>query len=142
MNQVWLNGRLASDPEGGESGQGVSYATFAVAIEKGSGENKQAMFLDVVTFRQQADFVKQYLHRGDAVNVTGSINVRDWEDQSGVKRRKFEIVATQVSFPVSGKGRGAGASGGYSGRGQAPRNGRAAPVGAGAGRGDTYGEMY
>lgn len=140
MNQIWLNGRLASDPEGGESGQGVSYATFSVAIEKGSGDAKTAMFLDCVTFRQQADFVKQYLHKGDSINIIGSINVKDWEDKSGVKRRKFEIVATQISFPVSGKGRGA-STGGYVGRNSTPRNGRV-PVGAGVGRPDQYDEPY
>lgn len=133
MNQVWLNGRLASDPEGGESGQGVSYATFPIAIEKGFGENKQTLFLDCVTFRESANFVRQHLHKGDSVNVTGSINVRDWTDQAGVKHRKFEIVAVQIGFPVSGKGRSS--SGNGAARGQStPRNGRT-PVGAAAGSG-------
>lgn len=137
MNQVWIQGRLSSDPEGGESGQGVSYATFSIAVEKGSGDNKQTSFLDCVTFRQPADFVKQYLHKGDSVNVVGSISIRDWEDQSGVKRRKFEIVASQITFSVSGKSRSS--SGGYSGR--TPRNG-GAPVGAGVGREPMYEEPY
>lgn len=131
MNTVWLQGRLASDPEGGESSQGVSYAKFSVAIERGSGENKQTQFLDCVTFRQQADFVKGYVHKGDAVNIVGSIHVKDWEDQSGVKRRKYEIVATQISFSVSSRSR-AGSTG------RAPRNGD--PVAAGAGRPDNYDE--
>lgn len=135
MNQIWLQGRLSSDPEGGESGQGVSYATFSLAVERGYGEQKQAMFLDVVTFRQQADFVKQHLNKGDSINIIGSINVRDYEDSNGVKKRKFEVVASQISFPVSGKSR----SDGFSGR--APRNGGSrAPVGAG--RPDPYDEAY
>jgi single-strand DNA-binding protein len=116
MNQIWLQGRLASDPEGGESGNGVSYATFSVAIERGSGESKTTIFLDCVTFRQPADFVKGYLHKGDSVNVIGAVNVRDWEDSNGIKRRKFEVVASQISFPVSGKGRGGNSK-------PAPRNG-------------------
>ena len=131
MNQVWLNGRLAADPEGGESSQGVSYSTFPIAIERGFGENKQTIFLDCVTFRQSADFVRQHLHKGDAVNVTGSVNVRDWTDQSGVKHRKYEIVVTQVGFPITGKGKGA--NGNPRGHGS-PRNGGAS-VGAAAGGG-------
>ena len=133
MNVVCLNGRLASDPEGGESSGGVAYATFPVAIEKGYGDNKSVIYLDCCTFRQQADFVLKHLHKADAVNVTGAINVRDWTDQAGVKHRKYEIVATQINFPVSGKARGAGGTG----RGQdAPRNGQrpvAAAAGVGAG---------
>lgn len=127
MNIVCLNGRLAADPEGGESGSGVSYATFGLAVEKGYGENKTTLFLDVVVFRQQADFARQHLHKGDAVNVTGSINVRDWTDQSGIKHRKYEIVASQISFPVSGKGRSGQQR---QGNQQGPKNGRApAPAG-------------
>jgi len=106
MNQVWLNGRLASDPESGESGSGVNYAKFAVAIERGSGESRETTFLDCVVFRQTAEFVSKYFGKGDAINVVGSISVRDWEDSNGIKRRKYEILVSQVSFPASGKSRG------------------------------------
>ena len=141
MNLVCINGRLASDPEGGESGQKVAYARFSVAIERGSGESKQVTFLDVVTFRQQADFVRQYFHKGDGINIVGSISVRDFEDSSGVKRRKFEIVATQVSFPASGKGRGTQQSG-RAQREAPPRNG-GDPVGAAKSSGyDSYESYY
>lgn len=131
MNLVCLNGRLAADPEGAESGQGVTYATFPVAIERGSGENKSVIYLDCVTFRQQADFVRKYLHKGDGINIAGSINVRDWTDQSGIKHRKFEIVISQISFPVSGKGRN-GQQAKSQGAKPEPRNGRAL-VGAASG---------
>ena len=75
--------------------------------------------------------MRQHLHKGDAVNVTGSVNVRDWTDQSGVKHRKYEIVVTQVGFPITGKGKGA--NGNPRGHGS-PRNGGAS-VGAAAGGG-------
>ena len=120
MNQAWLNGRLASDPEAGTTGSNVSYASFAVALERGSGENKQTIFLDCVAFRQTADFVKQYFKKGDGINALGSINVRDWTDQSGVKHRKYEIIVSQVGFPQGGKAR----SNQNTGREAAPKNGR------------------
>lgn len=131
MNQVWLQGRLASDPEGGESGQGVSYAMFPLAVEKGSGDNKSVLYFDCVVFRQTADFARQYLHKGDAVNLIGSVNIRDWTDANGVKHRKYEVTANQVSFPVSGKRR---ADSGNSRSQGSPRNGRApAPAAVGGG---------
>ena len=134
MNVICLNGRLAADPECGESGGGVVYATFGLAIEKGYGENKSTMFLDIVTFRQQADFVRQHLHKGDAINVIGSVNVRDWTDGSGVKHRKYEVLATQITFPVSGKSRSAIGNGQAKGQGT-PRNGQK-PAYAAAGAGE------
>lgn len=148
MNQVWLNGRLTADPDGGEGGNGIAYAKFSVAIEKGSGENKQTDYIDCVAFRQTAEFVRKYFTKGDAINVVGSISVRDWEDQqSGVKRRKYEIVVTQVGFPVSSRSKNAGGSGGGSTgarQGGAPRNGRShAGAGAGSGYNDRqWGEEY
>lgn len=127
MNQVWLNGRLASDPEGGESNGGVTYAKFSVALERGSGDNKEVSYLDCVAFRQTADFVRKHFTKGSGINVVGSISVRDWTDQSGVKHRKYEIIVNNVSFPVTGRSR----SGGQGGRdGQ---RGDRAPAGAAAG---------
>jgi len=129
MNQVWLNGRLASDPEGGESNGGVTYAKFAVALERGSGDNKEVMYLDCVAFRQTADFVKKYFAKGNGINVVGSISVRDWTDQSGVKhRRTCEILVKQVSFAVTGRSR----SGGQAGKDGGEKESRA-PAGAAAG---------
>jgi single-strand DNA-binding protein len=103
MNQVWINGRLASDPESGTSAQGVTYARFQVAIEHGYGENKTVMFLDCCAFRKTADFISQYFKKGDSCNLTGAISVRDWTDQNEVKRRKYEILVSQAEFPVSGR---------------------------------------
>ena len=103
MNLAWLNGRLTSDPEGGTSSQGVDYATFSVAIERRTGDGKETSYLDCVAFRQTADFVKQYFGKGDGINVVGSISVRDWTDQSGVKRRKYEIIVREVGFPTGGR---------------------------------------
>lgn len=144
MNQVWLNGRIAGDPEGGESAQGVAYAVFPIAVERGSGENKQTTFLDCVAFRQQADFIQQYFKKGDSINVTGSISVRDWTDSNGIKHRKYEIMVSQIAFPVAGKGRGssAGAQTTRSARGREnPNNGRS-PVGAAAGAPEPWDNGY
>lgn len=128
MNQVILNGRLASDPEGGESNGGVTYAKFAVALEKGSGDNKETTYLDCVAFRQTADFVRKYFTKGSGINVIGSISVRDWTDANGVKHRKYEILVNNVGFPVTGRSRG----GGQGSRAGAPSDGRE-PVGAASG---------
>lgn len=128
MNQVWLNGRLAADPDGGESGQGVTYATFTIALEKGTGDNKTTVYIDCCTFRQAANFVRQYFKKGDAINAVGSLNVRDWTDQSGVKHRKFEVIVSQVGFPTAGKVR----NGGTRRADNSPRNGQI-PAGVASG---------
>ena len=128
MNQLWLNGRLAADPEGGESNGGVTYAKFAVALEKGSGDNKETTYLDCVAFRQTADFVRKYFTKGSGINVIGAISVRDWTDSSGVKHRKYEIIVNNVGFPVTGRSR----SGGQGRRDGGSRDDRA-PAGAAAG---------
>jgi len=131
MNQVWLNGRLASDPEGGESNGGVQYAKFSIAIERGSGDNKEVTYLDCVAFRQQADFVRKHFTKGSGINVVGSISIRDWNDNNGVKHRKAEILVSQVGFPVTSRSR---SGGGQGRRDDDPKNGRV-PAGAAAGGG-------
>ena len=137
MNQTWLNGRLASDPEGGESNGGVAYAKFTVALEKGSGDNKETTFIDCVAFRQTADFVRKHFTKGAGINATGSISVRDWTDGNGIKHRKYEILVSQVGFPVTGRSRNGGGQGR---RDDEPRNGRApAAASAGAAAGGTNG---
>ena len=112
MNQVWLNGRLAADPEKGTSAQGVDYATFTVAMDKRVGDAKETIFLDCCAFRKTSTFVAQYFKKGDAINVVGSVNVRNWEDRNGLKHRKYEILVNQVGFPISGRSRGTGKSNG------------------------------
>jgi single-strand DNA-binding protein len=112
LNLVCINGRMAGDPESGQSQQGVAYATIPVAVERGQGENKQVTYLDCVAFRQQADFVSKYFNKGDAINLVGSISVRDWQDRNGIKHRKFEIVVNEVSFPASGRRQKQGKSNG------------------------------
>lgn len=121
MNQVWLQGRLTSDPEGGTSAQGVEYATFAVALERKTAEGKQTTYVDCVAFRQTADVVGKHFGKGDAINVVGAISVRDWTDSAGVRRRKFEVIVDRVGFPVSGRrNRGSRPNGGQSGSAEDP----------------------
>ena len=112
MNQVWLNGRLAADPESGTSAQGVDYATFTVAMDKRVGDGKETIFLDCAAFRKTSGFVVQYFKKGDAINVVGAVNVRNWEDRNGVKHRKYEILVNQVGFPTGGRSRRTGKSNG------------------------------
>lgn len=128
MNQVCLNGRLAQDPEGGESAQGVQYATFQLAVTKLSGGQQEVMFISCCAFRTTAEFVRKHFHKGDGINLTGSLNVRDWTDQSGVKHRKFEILADKVGFPQGGKTQARSGNNGN----RAPRNSRPEPAGVAA----------
>jgi single stranded DNA-binding protein len=97
MNQVCLNGRLAQDPEGGESGKGVLYATFNLAITKLSNGQQEVMYVSCCAFRATAEFVRKHFNKGDRINISGTLNVREWTDQSGAGTRSSRSSRTRLA---------------------------------------------
>ncbi len=94
-------GRLVADPELRTTPNGISVTSFAVAVDRRfnrQGEERQADFIDVVAWRQSADFVCKYFRKGSMIAIQGSIQTRMYEDKSGNKRKAVEIVADNVSF--------------------------------------------
>ena len=105
LNVAIIMGRLTADPE-------LRTTTFSVAVDRRfqrQGEEKQTDFINVVAWRQTAEFVSRYFHRGSMIAVRGSIQQRNYEDKNGNKRTAFEIVAEEVSFCGSKAETGTGA---------------------------------
>ncbi len=99
MNKVILIGNLANDPEAFTTQSGVSRSTFRIAVQRRFANAqgvREADFLTVVAWRQNADFCNRYLTKGRKVAVEGSIQTRSYDAQDGSKRYVTEIIADSV----------------------------------------------
>ncbi len=99
LNDVSLMGRLTADPELRRTPNGVSVTTFNIAVERTytpQGQEKQADFIDIVAWRNTAEFVCKYFSKGRLIALNGSIQTRPYEDKEGHKRKAFEVVADNV----------------------------------------------
>lgn len=103
LNTVILMGRLTKDPELKQTPQGISVATFSLAVERNysKGEEKQTDFINIIAWRNTADFVSKYFTKGQLVAVRGRLQTRTWQDQSGQKRYATDVVADEVFFAES-----------------------------------------
>ena len=99
MNKVQLVGRLTRDPELRTTGNGVSVCSFTVAVNRrfrnAQGEY-EADFINCVAWRQNAEFLSRYAHKGDMVAVVGMLTVRKYEDKDGNKRVAYEVLCDRV----------------------------------------------
>lgn len=101
LNKAILMGRITRDPELKYTPNNVAVCTFTVAIDRRfvrQGEERQADFINVVAWRQQAEFVAKYFTKGRMINVVGSIQTRSWDDQNGTKRYATEVIADEINF--------------------------------------------
>lgn len=101
LNKIVVMGRLTRDPELRRTQNGTAVTSFSVACERDfksqSGE-KETDFIDVVAWRTTAEFVSKYFTKGRMAVVYGRLQLRDWTDRDGNKRRAAEIVADSVYF--------------------------------------------
>ena len=112
LNHIVLMGRLTRDPELRRTGSGVAVASFTLAVDRdyaAQGAEKETDFVDIVAWRNTAEFVSKYFAKGRMAVVTGRLQIRNWQDKEGNKRRSAEIVADNVYF---GDSKRDGASGG------------------------------
>ena len=139
LNVVALMGRLVADPELRHTPNGVATCTFRIAVDRSfvrAGEERKADFLDIVAWRQSAEFVCKYFHKGSLIAVDGSIQTRNYEDKNGNKRTAFEIMANNIHFAES---KGSSGSGNYSApSAPAARPLAAEPVSYAAGSADDF----
>lgn len=102
LNKIVIMGRLTHDPEMRQTGSGTSVTSFSLAVERDysgrDGGEKQTDFIDVVAWRHTAEFVDKYFAKGDMAAVIGCLQIRDWTDKDGNKRRSAEVVADSVYF--------------------------------------------
>lgn len=102
LNKIFIMGRLTRDPELRSTNSGTHVATFSLAVDrdfkdKTTGE-KATDFIDVVAWRQTAEFVSRYFTKGRMAVVEGRLQMRDWQDKNGNKRRSAEVIADQIYF--------------------------------------------
>ena len=130
LNRIILMGRLTRDPELRHTQQGTAVASFTLAVDrdfKGRDSSERATdFIDIVAWRSTAEFVSKYFAKGRMAVVEGRLQIRDWTDRDGGKRRSAEVIAENVYFGDSKREGGSdySAAPAYS----APR-GYAAPMG-------------
>ncbi|MCD7960178.1 MAG: single-stranded DNA-binding protein [Ruminococcus sp.] len=124
LNRVILMGRLCADPELRQTPNGVSTCRISIAVDhryanKQTGE-RGADFINVVCWRQTAEFVTRYFHKGSMIIVEGSLQNNNYTDQNGMKHYCMDVVADNVSFGETK--RAAEQNGGYQGAYQQPTN--------------------
>ena len=110
LNKVMLIGRLAADPELRRTQNDLAVTSFSVAVNRPyrKDQAQQAVdFIDVVAWRNLAEFVTKYFKKGSAIFVSGSLQVRPWKDKDGNNRRAVEVVADDIQFVDSKKDSGA-----------------------------------
>ncbi len=132
LNKVIIMGRLARDPELRRTQSGVSVTSFRIACDRDfksqSGE-KETDWIDVVAWRNTAEFVSKYFTKGRMAIVEGRLQTRDWTDKDGNKRTAVEVVADNVYF---GDSKRDGQGGGYDAPSYAaPASGGYAPAAGG-----------
>lgn len=105
FNLVVLTGRLTADPELKTTANGISVTTFSIAVDRRyrSGEERQTDFINIVAWRQSAEFITKYFKKGSMIGIEGSIQTRRYQDKNGNNRTAFEVVANNVQFVESKK---------------------------------------
>lgn len=101
INNAVIMGRIVADPELKTTANGTPVTSFTVAVDRRfskQGEEKQTDFLDIVAWKNTAEFVCKYFAKGSMIAVQGNIQTRTYEDKNGNKRKAVEIVAENVSF--------------------------------------------
>ena len=101
LNRIIVMGRMTRDPELRRTNSGTAVASFTVAVDrdfKSLSGDKETDFIDVVAWRNTAEFVSKYFSKGRMAVVEGRLQLRDWTDKEGNKRRTAEIVADSVYF--------------------------------------------
>ncbi len=115
LNKVVLAGHLTATPELRQTPNGVSVTSFSIAInrrfsknaEGAQNQNANVDFINLVAWRNQADFITRYFKKGSAICVTGSLQTRNWTDQQGAKRYSTEVIVDEAFF-VDSNGQGGG----------------------------------
>ena len=105
LNHIVIMGRLTRDPELRYTQSQTPVVSFSVAVDRDfsgrDGGEKQTDFIDCVAWRSTAEFVSKYFRKGSMVVVSGRLQIRDWQDRDGNKRRSAEVVADNVYFGES-----------------------------------------
>jgi single-strand DNA-binding protein len=105
FNQALLIGRLAADPELKQTTSGTSVSTFSLAVDRRIKKDGDPPcdFLNIVAWKEQAEFICKYFRKGQQILIRGEIQVRSWTSRDGGKRYVTEIIAKDIGFVDSKK---------------------------------------
>lgn len=106
LNIVVLTGRLTADPELRHTPNDIAVTSFTIAVNRKfsrNAEERQTDFIDIVAWRNTAEFVCKYFQKGQLIAVEGSIQTRTYQDKDGNNRKVFEVIASNVDFVESKK---------------------------------------
>ena len=102
LNVITIQGRLTRDPELRHTTNGTAVASFALAVDRDytskDGGERETDFVDIVAWRGTAEFVSKYFTKGRMAVVSGRLQIRNWTDKEGNKRRSAEVVADNIYF--------------------------------------------
>ena len=132
LNKIILMGRLTRDPELRRTQSGTAVTSFSLAVDrdfKSQNGEKETDFIDIVAWRGTAEFVSKYFTKGRMAVVEGRLQIRDWTDRDGGKRRSAEVIADNVYFGDSKREGGSDYSPAPAYGTPAPSRGYAAPAG-------------
>ena len=114
LNHIVIMGRLTRDPELRRTGTGIAVASFSVAVDRDfggrDGGERETDFIDCVAWRTTGEFVSKYFTKGSMIVVSGRLQIRNWTDKDGNKRRTAEVVADNVYFGESKRSAEGGSS--------------------------------
>ncbi len=113
FNKVILIGNLTADPELKQTASATSVTNFSIAVNRRPSKSEQSQsvdFINIVCWRQSAEFVCRYFKKGSPILVCGQLQIRNWTDNAGQKRTTAEVVADEVSFVTSANQSGTGAA--------------------------------
>ena len=105
FNLTVLTGRLTADPELQTTQSGVSVTRFTIAVQRSyhKGEDSETDFINIIAWRQRAEFVSKYFKKGNMIGIEGSIQTRKYTDKEGNNRTAFEVIANHIQFVESKK---------------------------------------
>lgn len=112
LNKIFIMGRLTRDPELRRTQNGTAVTSFTLAVDldfKSQSGEKETDFIDVVAWRTTAEFVAKYFSKGRMAVVEGRLQLRDWTDKDGNKRRNAEVLADNIYFGDAKKDADSGA---------------------------------
>lgn len=124
LNKIFLHGRLVADPELRHTQQGTAVASFRMAVDRDFKSKDPGAsntdFINIVAWRNTAEFVSCYFTKGRMAVVEGRLQMRDYTDKGGNKRTVAEVVANNVYFGDSKRDRESGANASYDGAPDGP----------------------
>lgn len=101
LNKIFIMGRLTRDPELRRTQNGTAVTSFTLAVDrdiKNADGTRDTDFIDIVAWRNTAEFVSKHFYKGRMATVEGSLQMRDWTDKNGNRRRNAEVLANNIYF--------------------------------------------